>query len=62
MSAELEKLLTPADLSELLGVPIATLHRWRYLGTGPRPLKVGRHLRWQPAVVAAWLEKQSASR
>jgi excisionase family DNA binding protein len=50
-----EKLLTPDDLAEALGVPKATLYRWRYLGRGPVALAVGRHLRYRPAEVEKWL-------
>ena len=53
-----EKLLSPKDLSELLGVPVATLYAWVYRGTGPPSLHVGKHLRWRPSDVAKWLDKQ----
>ena len=59
------QLLSVPELAKLLQVPVATIYRWRYRGEGPEPIRVGRHLRYDPADVAAWLEGQkvaSASR
>lgn len=50
-----EKLMTVSELGEFLGVPEATLYQWRYRREGPPALKVGRHLRWRPRDVEAWL-------
>lgn len=52
----LEPLWTAADVSAFLGVPVNTLYQWRYRGQGPRARKVGRHLRYDPADVRAWLD------
>lgn len=52
------KLLTVRDVSEILSVPLSTLHHWAVQGAGPPSFKVGRHRRYDAAVVAAWLEKQ----
>ena len=54
------RLWTPAEVSEYLGVPIDTLYRWRYLGTGPKAARIGKHLRYDPADVYAWVEEQKA--
>ena len=40
-------------------MPIATLYQWRYLGTGPTAYRVGRHLRYEPAAVQAWLDQRA---
>jgi DNA-binding transcriptional regulator YiaG len=51
-------LLTPADLAKQLQVPIATLEKWRSRATnntGPAFIKIGRHIRYDPADVEAWL-------
>jgi excisionase family DNA binding protein len=50
-----QPLLSPEELSELLGVPVGTLYRWRHHGIGPPALKVGRHLRYRVDGVAAYL-------
>jgi hypothetical protein len=48
-------------VSAFLGVPVATLHQWRYLGTGPDAFKVGRHLRYDPDVVRRWVAEDCRS-
>ena len=53
------RLWTAQDVADYLTVPIATLYQWRYLGTGPIAYRVGRHLRYEPAAVQAWLEQQA---
>lgn len=50
-------LATPADLAEYLGVPEATLAEWRYLGKGPRWMKIGRHCRYRWNEIDAWLDE-----
>jgi len=50
-----DRLWTVHDTSAFLGVPVATLHQWRYRGKGPQAFRVGRHLRYDPAVVRSWL-------
>jgi len=46
---------TPTTAAFLL-IPPATLSQWAYRGVGPSFLKVGRHRRYRPADVNAWLE------
>ena len=46
--------------SEYLGVPVGTLYQWRHRRTGPPALKIGRHLRYDPAEVHAWAKGQAA--
>lgn len=60
MSLDVERMWTPADVSEFLQVPVATLYRWRYVGTGPVACRVGKHVRYDPADVRAWLREQAA--
>jgi predicted DNA-binding transcriptional regulator AlpA len=46
------------DLSAFLKVPVETIYQWRKKGYGPKPVrggKMGRHLRWLPQTVFAWL-------
>jgi predicted DNA-binding transcriptional regulator AlpA len=50
---------TPEDVSAFLGgVPVATLYQWRHKGKGPKSRRVGRHLRYKPEDVRAWIDKQ----
>jgi len=54
-----DRLWTPEDVSAYLGgVPVTTLYQWRYKGIGPKSRRVGRHLRYKPEDVRAWVEKQ----
>jgi excisionase family DNA binding protein len=47
------------ELAELLQVPEKTVYSWRYRGEGPRGVIVGRHLRYRPQDVDAWLEART---
>jgi len=49
---------SPEDVSRFLGVPVPTLYQWRHKGLGPKSRRVGRHLRYEPNDVRAWLRKQ----
>ncbi|WP_311609171.1 helix-turn-helix transcriptional regulator [Streptomyces evansiae] len=50
-----DRYLTPLDLADLLGVPLETVYQWRRKRTGPRGFRVGRHLRFDPEDVRAWV-------
>jgi excisionase family DNA binding protein len=56
-----ERLWTVEDASAFLGVPVATLYQWRHHRTGPPAYKVGRHLRYDPSEVRAWLTTTRAA-
>jgi excisionase family DNA binding protein len=53
-----QRLLRTDEVAQLLQVPLATIYRWRYYGDGPRAAVVGRHLRWDPGELEAWVEAQ----
>ncbi|MEV4275861.1 helix-turn-helix domain-containing protein [Actinoplanes xinjiangensis] len=50
-----EGLWTIDEVSAFLQIPTATLYQWRHRRVGPPAFKVGRHLRYDPAAVRAWL-------
>jgi excisionase family DNA binding protein len=52
------EVLTATEAAAYLQVPVATLRRWRSIGTGPRHAKVGRHVRYRRAALDRWLEKR----
>jgi hypothetical protein len=54
-----ERLWTVSDTASFLQVPVATLYQWRHHRCGPPAYKVGRHLRYDPAAVRAWLVDQA---
>lgn len=56
---ETQGLIGPAELAEYLGVPVATVYKWNHLGTGPRFLRIGKHVRYRPSDVASWLEQHT---
>ncbi|MET9867324.1 helix-turn-helix domain-containing protein [Streptomyces sp. NPDC006386] len=51
-----ERYLTPADVAELLGVPVETLYQWRRKRTGPPAFRVDRHLRYDPVRLRQWVD------
>ena len=53
-----DRLMSLTDVSEMLGIPVHTLYRWRYKGDGPVGYRVGRHVRYRREAVEAWLEQQ----
>jgi Helix-turn-helix domain len=55
-----DRLWSVTDVSRFLGVPISTLHQWRYLGRGPAAFRVGKHLRYDPDAVRRWLVDECA--
>lgn len=56
----MERLLSVDEVAEFLGIPVATLYQWRHKGAGPDAYRVGRHLRYEPATVRAWLDEHLA--
>jgi len=56
----IEPLWTIHDVSKYLGVPVGTLYQWRHRGRGPPAVRLGKHLRYQPAAVRTWVTEQVA--
>ncbi|MER5402000.1 helix-turn-helix domain-containing protein [Streptomyces sp. NPDC002599] len=51
--------LTPDDLVELFDLPsVETVYQWRRKRIGPRGFRVGRHLRYDPDDVRAWVKSR----
>lgn len=46
--------LSPAELAERYDLPLETIYGWQKTRTGPRFLKVGRHVRYRLSDVLAW--------
>jgi excisionase family DNA binding protein len=53
--ATTERLWTVDDVSEYLGVPVETLYAWRKRRKGPPASRIGKHLRYEPADVRAYV-------
>lgn len=54
-------LMDPRQLSDYLGVPRQTLANWRWRNEGPKFRKVGKHVRYRPEDVEAWLNAQTVA-
>jgi predicted DNA-binding transcriptional regulator AlpA len=48
------------EVSAYLRVPVQTLYYWRKKRQGPPASRVGRHLRYDPAQVRAWVANRAA--
>jgi len=50
----METLLSTEDAAPRVGVEAKTLANWRYLGTGPKFIRAGRRIVYDPADIEAW--------
>ncbi len=65
-NALLERMLTVADLADILGVSKSAVQKWCAAGPEsgliPTPVhRINRQLRWFPADVQAWIETRRVS-
>ncbi|WP_301130059.1 helix-turn-helix domain-containing protein [Streptomyces cacaoi] len=51
--------LTPEEVARIFKVPLETVYRWRKQRTGPPGFRAGKHLRFDPAAVHAWVAQQT---
>jgi excisionase family DNA binding protein len=56
------RLLSPEELASYLGVPRATVYRWRNRREGPCGIRVGRHVRYRLEEVERWLDEHQEHR
>ena len=52
----MSRLVTERDASELLGVSVRTLQKWRLQGNGPRFVKLGHAVRYDVKDLEAYIE------
>ena len=50
------QLLTERDTARRLGLSVRTLQKWRLLGQGPRYLKLGQAVRYDPDDLEAFVQ------
>ncbi|MFD8344900.1 helix-turn-helix transcriptional regulator [[Kitasatospora] papulosa] len=50
-----DRYLTPGDIAGIFGVPLETVYQWRRKRTGPPGFRVGKHVRYDPAEVRAYV-------
>ncbi|MFG1640582.1 helix-turn-helix transcriptional regulator [Amycolatopsis sp. NPDC049252] len=54
-SESTDQLWSVEDVAAYLRVPVKTLYQWKWRGEGSPVSKVGRHLRYDAALVRAWV-------
>jgi excisionase family DNA binding protein len=57
-----QRLLTIEQVATLLAVSRACIRKWLASGFLPRPLKLGRLVRWERDTIADWLAQQRQQR
>lgn len=57
-----DKLLTQEELAEILQVPVPTIRRWHFNETGPKRLKLGKHVRYRWSDVQMWMIERETKR
>ncbi|UXY20299.1 helix-turn-helix domain-containing protein [Streptomyces cynarae] len=50
-----DRYLTPDDIAEMFEVPKETVYQWRKKRIGPPGFRIGKHLRYDPADVRAYV-------
>ncbi|MGG2465614.1 helix-turn-helix domain-containing protein [Streptomyces sp. RGM 3693] len=56
-----DRYLVPEDIAEMFEVPLETVYQWRKKRVGPPGFRVGKHVRYDPADVRAWVMKRKAA-
>ncbi|MEU1784473.1 helix-turn-helix domain-containing protein [Streptomyces sparsogenes] len=57
-----DRYLTPEDLVTMFSLPsVETVYAWRRKRIGPPGFRVGKHLRYDPATVRAWVNEQQSA-
>jgi len=54
----LAELLTERDVARVTGMSLASIRRWRLLKQGPKYLKIGSAVRYNPDDLSAWLKSR----
>jgi predicted DNA-binding transcriptional regulator AlpA len=54
---EVENLWDIDEVGRYLGISKITIYGWRKANYGPPAMKIGKHLRWRPAMVITWAEE-----
>lgn len=54
----MDKLLTPQQIADVLGVKISTIYQWTHQGFIPH-VKLGRLVRFNETAVMKWVEERS---
>ena len=55
---DMQKLLTPQELSDLLQIKLSTIRKWTHFQYVPY-VKLGRFVRFKESEILKWIEKKS---
>ncbi|MBE3014232.1 helix-turn-helix domain-containing protein [Microbispora sp. NEAU-D428] len=58
LAADDTRMWSIEEVSRFLGIPVGTLYQWRHRRVGPRGRRIGKHLRYLPEDVYAWVREQ----
>lgn len=58
MTTSSDVFLSPEDLAGRYGVSLETVYGWNKTKSGPRYMKIGRHVRYRLRDVEAWEESR----
>ncbi|MFD4553422.1 helix-turn-helix domain-containing protein [Streptomyces sp. NPDC058469] len=56
-----DQYLTPDDIATLFKVPKETVYQWRRKHTGPPSFRIGKHVRYDPTIVHAYIAQRMAA-
>lgn len=56
-----DRYLTPDDIAEMFEVPKETVYQWRRKRMGPPGFRIGKHLRYDPADVRAYVTRRKTA-
>ncbi|MFD4760887.1 helix-turn-helix transcriptional regulator [Streptomyces sp. NPDC058439] len=57
-----DRYLTPEDLTQMFSLPsVETVYAWRKKRIGPPAIRIGKHLRYDPQAVRAWVDTLAAA-
>jgi excisionase family DNA binding protein len=52
----MEKLLTKQQVADLLNISVKTIELWMINGTGPKPIRINKLVRFKESEVEAFIE------
>lgn len=56
-----DRYLTPDDIAEIFEVPKETVYQWRKKRTGPPGFRIGKHIRYDPTDVRAYVTQRKSA-
>ncbi|MFF3060659.1 helix-turn-helix domain-containing protein [Streptomyces sp. NPDC057909] len=56
-----DRYLNPDDIAEIFDVSLETVYQWRRKRTGPPGFRIGKHVRYDPADVRAYVTQRKSA-